>query len=562
MNNTEKKGTKDNVSAESKVPIPEQSSVTDARGALRQFHLITDHIIRTEYESMILIDPKNGQARRLSYEESSGTCSYSEPFDYWEMESAYITRSCYEQNPQEILRQLSLDTIRAMLQIQNSYFVHFYVSGPGQHLLHKKAAFFYTDNERNLICQLLQDTTQTFEDERNRYLELQKSLEETKAIANANNHVLQLFNRDMRTPIHSILGLVEIADNEVTHPDVIRDYLYKIKSAGSSMSEIIDDILILSRITQSYPVPHQELLSLDRRLELLQSSLRENLHFRGLTFQCDIQDDISNEIIADDHYLNTILQKLLSFAMNNTVRGGEIRLSVRELLQKKNRTLMEFTVSCQGIDIHPEQIKNLFRPTDYLMNELRNDLSSIDLSLVILKYYVAAMKGSIVAQTGAGTSTQITVSLNFSLPEQELLSPAAEKEFTIPDFRHYRALIVDDDPINLEVGTKLLNRTGIRTISCSNGTDALNAVKAAQGELDVILVDIRMPGMDGLEVARQVRQLPLPFVKRVPIIAMTVNDSREDLKKSLDAGINAHLIKPIDPADLYTVLRKYLSQQE
>lgn len=560
MKNTEKKEPLETLSAGRKVPLQEQSS--DDSGAALQLRMITDHIIRTEYERMLLIDAANGQARNLIYEEAAGTCSYSEPFDYWEMESAYITRSCYEQNPQEILRQLSLDTVQMMLQLQNTYFVHFYVSGSGQLLLHKKAVFFYTDKEKKQICQLLQDTTQTFDDERNRYLELQKSIEETKTIARANNHVLQLFNRDMRTPIHSILGLVEIADNEVTHPDVIRDYLYKIKSAGSSMSEIIDDILILSRITLGHPVPHLELISLDKRLELLQSSLKEKLQFRGLTFQCDIQEDISNEIIADDHYLNIILQKLLCFAMNNTVRGGEICLSVRELLQKKNHTLMEFTVSCQGIDIHPEQIKNLFRPTDYLMNELRNDLSSIDLGLVILKYYVAAMRGSIVAQTGAGTTTQITVSLNFSLPEQELLAPVKEKETSIPDFRHYRALIVDDDPINLEVGAKLLNRTGIRTVSCSNSKDALEAVKDAQGELDVIIADIRMPGMDGLEFARQLRQLPLPFVKRVPLIAMTVNDSSEDLKKSMDAGFNAHLIKPIDPTDLYNILRKYLSPQE
>lgn len=529
--------------------------------APEQFRLITDHIMQTEYERILLIDSHTGMARELRADKKD-SCSFSDAFDYWEMESAYITRSCYEQNPQEIMRQLSLETVRSMLQLENSYFVHFYVSGPGQLLLHKKAVFFYTDEEHQMICQLMQDTTQTFENERNRYLELQKSLEETRAIARANSHVLQLFNRDMRTPIHSILGLVEIADNEVSHPDVIRDYLYKIKSAGSSMSEIIDDILLLSRITQSHPALHQEQVSLDRRLELLQSSITEKLHYRGLTFRCVIQEDISNEIITDDHYLNTILQKLLSFTMNNTVRGGDICLSVRELLQKKNRTLMEFTVICQGIDIHPEQIKNLFRPTDYLMNELRNDLSSIDLSLVILKYYVAAMGGSIVAQTGPGTSTHITVSMNFSLPAEQALPAAEKKEPLIPDFRHYRALIVDDDPINLEVGVKLLERTGIRTISRTNGLDALKAIEENHGELDVVLVDIRMPGMDGLEVTRRIRQLALPFVKRVPVIAMTVNDSGEDLKKSLDAGINAHLIKPIDPVDLYTVLRKYLTPQE
>lgn len=520
--------------------------------------LIARRAFDADHECLFLIDPASGKARKLWQSDPSASL-FPTSFDYTEVIADYFTRYCYEKNPQEIIRQTSIATMQSMLRIQDIYSITFYVTGPDHRLLHKKATCFYTDETKETISLLIRDTTKSFADERDRYLELQKALDETRAIAKANTRFLKLFNRDMRTPIHSILGLAEIADSEVQNPDVIRDYLYKIKSAGSSMSEIIDDILVLSRIIQSPPTPHPETISLKKWLGFLQSALAEKLHYRGLTLHFDIQDDMSEEVVTDAYFLNITLQKLLIFAVNNTVRGGEIHLSVQELLQKQHKTLMEFTVISHGIDLHPEQIENLFRPNEYLMNELSSDLSSVDLNTVILKYYVAALGGTIVGHIGAGTPTMITVSLNFLLPEK--IEPPVPEQASprIPDLHQYNALIVDDDPINLEVGTKLLARTGIHTISESNGLDALLAVQDSGGKLDVILVDIRMPGMDGLEVARRIRQMPLPYVQKVPIIAMTVNDSDEDLKMSLKAGINAHLIKPIEPSDLYSVLSKFLS---
>lgn len=510
-----------------------------------------------EFECLFLINPDSGKARKV-WQSDPEAALFPEYFDYAEVITDYFTRYCYEQNPQVIIRKTSIPAMQAMLLIQDIYSISFYVTGKDQNLLHKKASCFYTDASRETISLLIRDTTQIFTEERKRYLELQKALEETRAVAKANTRFLKLFNRDMRTPIHSILGLAEIADNEVQNPGVIRDYLYKIKSAGSSMSEIIDDILLLSRVIESHPAPHPETVSLKKCLGSLQSALEERLHYRGLTLHLDIPEDLSKEIITDADFLNTALQKLLIFAMNNTVQGGEIHLSVQELLQKENKTLIEYSVITHGIDLHPEQIENLFRPNEYLMNELSNDLSSVDLNTVILKYYVSALGGSILAQAGAGTTTKVMVSLNFSLPEKTEPDSDIPIDPSIPDLHQYSALIVDDDPINLEVGTKLLSRTGIRTISESNGLDALLSIQNASGKIDVILTDIRMPGMDGLEVARQIRQMPFPSVQKVPIIAMTVNDSEENIKKSLDAGINAYLIKPINPSDLYAVLRKYL----
>lgn len=525
---------------------------------MEQTRQIADHILRSEYENMILIDKASGTARQLYPKKPLFEIPDPGQFSYEDVIVSYLTRNCYEQNPQEIIRQMSLSAVTLALQVQDTYYVHFYVSGPTQKLLHKNAMFFYSDTSRETICQLIQDVTQSFEDERNRYLEFQRSLEEARMTADANNRILQLFNRDMRTPIHSILGLAEIAHTEVSNPDVIRDYLYKIKSAGSSMSEIIDDILLLSRITQSHSALHYEPVALRRKLWHIQSALEDKLHDKGMKLSCDVPEEISDNIITDDHYFNTVLLKLLTFAVNNTIRGGEISLSIRELLQKHQQTLMEFTVTCYGADISPDQVRHLFRPNEFLINELKENLSSIDLNLVILKYYTAALGGSIVAQSGAGTSTRITVSLHFTLQEPEIPLTDDSAQLSIPDLHQYRALIVDDDPINLEVGVRLLERTGIQTVSKTNGSDALMAVTEGNGDLDVILLDIRMPGMDGLEAAKRIRQMKLPFVKKVPIIALTVNASDDDLRKSMEAGFNAHLIKPIEPADLYRVLQKYL----
>ncbi|MBQ7370898.1 MAG: response regulator [Blautia sp.] len=520
---------------------------------------IADHVLRHEYESLTLIDTASGRARLLYTENSPFELPDFDDFSYEEATTAYIIQNGYEQNPQEIMRKLSLQAVMEELKSQDTCYVHYYVAGASQTLLHKRAMFFYTNEDRDTICLLIQDVTQSFEDERTRYLEFQRSLEDAKTTAKANNHILQLFNRDMRTPIHSILGLAEIADTEAANPEAIRNYLYKIKSAGSSMSEIIDDILLLSRITQTHSPLHYEPVSLSKTVSQIRSSLEDKLRYKELTLICDIPKTVSDGIITDEHYFNTVLLKLLHFAINNTLRGGEISLAVRELVQKQRRTLMEFTLNSYGTDFNQEQMLHLFRPNEFLIQELKEDLSSIDLNLVILKYYIAALGGSIIAHSGSGTSTSITVSLQFSLQDPQPGFSKTQKELYIPDLHQYCALIVDDDPINLEVGVRLLERTGIRTIAKTNGADALLAVTEAAGDLDVILLDIRMPGMDGLEAARRIRQMKLPRVNKVPIIALTVNSMEEDLKKSMDAGFNAHLSKPIEPADLYQILRKYLN---
>lgn len=543
---------------------PNKKIYPDRHFSYEQNSLITQIARKTfeaEYECLFLIDCASGLAKKIW--QSDPEASFFPPsFQYAEKISEYFTRYCYEQNPQEIIEQTSITTMQTMLLLLKVYSLSFYIKGENHRLLHKKATCFYTDESKDTISLLIKDTTQYFADERERYIKLQNALQEIQSIANTNTRFLRLLNRDMRTPIHSILGLTEIADNEISNPDVTRDYLYKIKSVGSSMSEIIDDILLLSRITQSKPSPQQELVLLKTQLELLKSAFEEKLAIRGLALECDIPEDLSEEIITDSYFLNIVLHKLLNFVLNSTVRGGKIHLSVNELLQKKNRTLMEFSVTSLGIDINPQQIEKIFLPNEYLMNELNHDLSSVDLNTIILKYCVAALGGTIVAKTVAGTSTKITISMNFSLPDAKGWFIESKDSFPVPDLHQYTAMIVDDDPINLEVGVKLLSRSGIEIIAKNNGPDALMALHEMKGMIDVILVDIRMPGMDGLELSRRIRALPASFDRKIPIIAMTVNDSEEDLKKSLDAGINAHLIKPIDSSELYRVLRKYLQKSE
>lgn len=232
------------------------------------------------------------------------------------------------------------------------------------------------------------------------------------------------------------------------------------------------------------------------------------------------------------------------------------------LPQESDFAQIELSVESQGIVMEPERLKLLTQPSEYFIDRITGDLSPLDIALVILKSYVKAMNTeqlSVTSDPNHGTAISLTLRLALSRKQEGEANPSAEASI---DLRGKRVLIVDDNEINLEISEKLLLSKGIDVVSATNGQEAVHRFIAEKGQFDVILMDVLMPVMDGLEATRQIRSTQeIPNAQNIPIIAMTVNGLSENYDESFRAGMNAHLLKPVNPERLYSVISKVLSKK-
>ena len=192
-----------------------------------------------------------------------------------------------------------------------------------------------------------------------------------------------------------------------------------------------------------------------------------------------------------------------------------------------------------------------------------NTVEGTGLGLAITKNILDLMGGDIKVISKEGKGTTVIIHLEIPLATKEQMNTNINNNDTICDLNGKKVLLVEDHPLNTEIAEKILENKGITVISAENGLDGLNKFQASdQYEFDAILMDIRMPIMDGLETTKNIRKLNRPDAKNVPIIAMSANAYQEDIEKSLSAGINEHLAKPINPELLYATLEKFIGKNK
>ena len=233
---------------------------------------------------------------------------------------------------------------------------------------------------------------------------------------------------------------------------------------------------------------------------------------------------------------------------------------MRELFRDNAKATLEFSVECLGIVIDQERLQVLFQPYDYLKSRIEQDVGSIDIALVILKNYALAMGAdTLTAESDEGRGTKLSITLTVPLAEEDpKADEMCQSEY---DFQGLRVLIADDNEINLEVGETLLFSRGCDVVSAINGQDAVDSYIREQGRFDLIIMDIVMPVMDGLEAAKRIREMTdIPGSDTIPIIAMTADAFKDNFEESFQAGMSAHLVKPISPERLYSVMADVLSK--
>jgi signal transduction histidine kinase len=371
----------------------------------------------------------------------------------------------------------------------------------------------------------------------------------------ARNAFFGAISHDMRTPLNAIVGFAGLAEKE-NNISSIKKYLIKIQSSGELLNSLLDDTLTLSKANSGKLELHLEPANTEDLLESIIIPIREAAEKKHITFTVDSSKAPYRTVLIDKLGLQKILLNLLTNAIKYTHEDGHISFTIyHEPIQSDSPDTV-FVVKDDGIGISNEFLPHLYEP---FAQEKRHGYESTGtgLGLSIVKQLVDKMNGVITVQTKQNKGTTFTVRLHFdkakkSIPVQKRVNPSEAK------LRGKKILLCEDNEMNSEIACALLQEKGISVTTADNGQLGLRLFTASNiNDYLLILMDVRMPIMDGYETTKKIRALDRPDAKTIPIIAMTADAFADDIHKCLAAGMNSHVSKPIDPEKLFTEIARF-----
>ena len=403
-------------------------------------------------------------------------------------------------------------------------------------------------------------------EEERRHRQQQQDAEEAKRANEAKSEFLSRMSHDIRTPMNVIMGFTTLAAQHLGEPELLKDYLEKIRISGKNLEQLINDVLDISRIEKGefrltpQPMSLSDLLDYYEKTVLSSNLTRE----KQLTVRCLRHDLPHNDLLADQLRLGQVYMNLLSNAIKYTPEGGSVTFEVYEELLPNDPAHVRLVsiISDTGIGMTPEFMQIMYSEFSRAIDTRVNKVRGSGLGLAIVRKIVDLMGGSITADSTPGQGTTFRVVLTLPIvAQQDTLTPTPAASRPVPSLpgRPIRLLIAEDNDLNYEIEAALLEPKGLRCTRAIDGVDAVGCFDGAPpGTFDAILMDMQMPRMSGPEAAKAIRALPRADARTIPILAVTANAYQEDIRLCLDAGMNAHLAKPLDVDAVLTTLAEQL----
>jgi signal transduction histidine kinase/CheY-like chemotaxis protein len=387
-------------------------------------------------------------------------------------------------------------------------------------------------------------------------------LVETLAIAQTASRVksdfLSRMSHEIRTPINAIIGMTEIAENSQSMPK-IRDCLGKISWASQHLLALINDVLDMSKIEANTFDLINERFDLRAEIQEVVDIISLKSKEKRQTFTVELDENLPAFISADKLRFTQVLTNLLNNAVKFTPLNGTITLAVYRREEDDFHYLIEAVISDSGIGISKENQKKLFSSFEQVDGGLARKYGGTGLGLAICKNIVRLMGGEIWVESEPSKGSVFHFTIKVAKSGEEIPvndTPAVVARY---DFSGENILLVEDIEINREIVYGLLEDTHISIDSAENGRQACDLFAATPQKYHLILMDMQMPEIDGLEATRLIRAMTVPEAQTIPIVAMTANAFKEDVEKCLAAGMNDHIAKPVDCAVLIQKLHHYLN---
>ena len=389
-----------------------------------------------------------------------------------------------------------------------------------------------------------------------RVVESQLNQQQYDIASRAKSEFLSRMSHEIRTPMNGIIGMAAIALQQDQSQERVMDCLQKIQSSSNYLLGLINDILDMSKIESGKMKLEPYNFNIHEMLDTVGELIMPQAAAKQIDFVRDIQMGHS-WFFADQMRISQVLINLLGNAVKFTPVRGKVILSVKELEGSNERVQVSFAVSDTGIGIEKEDQDRVFRSFEQAsVNPSKQQGTGLGLSISSRLVQLMGSNIQIESELGEGSTFRFLIMMNLG---EDLQMEIAEQEAS---FDGCRVLVVEDNELNAEIAQCLLEERGFEVDCVYNGAKAVERIKSTPpGTYDVILMDIMMPVMDGLEATREIRGMGREDCHTIPIVAMSANAFDDDLKKSVECGMNGHLSKPVDVEKLYQTLSEVIAKK-
>jgi len=455
----------------------------------------------------------------------------------------------------------------------------------------KMLRYDYLDETRQYILMTAIDTTDTYQQISNQMEQIQDSMQRERQAVDSKREFLSTISHDMRTPLNGIIGFTELA---MASPlgEKTQEYLQKIKVSGYLLLDLINDTLMLSKLESGKLVPQYEIIDNRTISTRILIPVEEAAKRKNITFVADRSKSPQVLVKADRINTQKIFLNLLSNAVKFTPAGGCVEIHMEQLQEKMYDCNFRFIVRDTGIGMSAEFLERMYEPFSQEQSPAIKNDQGTGLGLTIVKKLVDLLHGHMDVKSEVGKGTEFTIFLQLDIVTGAEARAAANKSALhlskdvwmpadssiLPDIPVGKAdtcvleeyedesdtgrpviLLCEDNALNTEIAMTILNNRGYNVVCAANGQEGAEIFAASQiGRFSAILMDLRMPILNGYEATKRIRSLHRPDALRIPIIAMSADAFEEDRQNSREAGMNEHLPKPIDPDLLYVTLEKFI----
>lgn len=425
----------------------------------------------------------------------------------------------------------------------------------------KELRTFFIGRSKSTIISIQRDITDMYLEAEKQREELRKALVDAEAASRAKSDFLSRMSHEIRTPMNAIIGLTALAKGRADDTKYVAESLSKMDSAAHFLLGLINDVLDISRIErgkmQLDSTPHDMAEFLDGVDVIIRARAAEG----GVRYTRTTKEGMPAACVFDALKLKQVLVNILSNAVKFTPRNGSVDFIAETLGTAGEWATLRFTIRDTGIGIDREFLPHVFNAFEQESAGNTTRYGGTGLGLAISKSIIDLMGGTISVESEKGVGTVFFVSV--TLPVTSLGDDAESVEVKQADFTGMRALLAEDNEINREIATAILEDKGFSVDSATDGSEALEKFRESDaGTYDVILMDIRMPMMDGFAATEAIRALENhEDAQTIPIVAMTANAFEEDVQHARAVGMDEYLTKPVEPDTVYKVLWKILRKK-
>ncbi len=437
--------------------------------------------------------------------------------------------------------------------------------GTGEFLLHytKKPewheinVFAGYDEDGNTIINILgRDVTEAHDK-----ADTKAQLEIANASSAAKSAFLFNMSHDIRTPMNAIIGFTELLDKHLDDKELAREYIKKIKTSNEFLLSLINNVLEMARIESGKTTLDESFWNIYAFNDTLYSLFDSQMKEKGIEFTRSI-DVEHTEVICDATKLREIFLNILSNALKYTPSGGRVTMRLTEVpSDRAGHAMYRTEIEDTGIGISEEFLPKMFDEFTRERSSTESRVNGTGLGMAIVKRLVDFLGGTIKVESQVGRGTKFTVTVPHRIADKRdnVQSIESDSVYDAGKFKGKRILLAEDNELNAEIAMTILEEFGFKTEHAADGIICADMLaKAAPGYYDLILMDIQMPNMDGYRATRTIRHSADRSKADIPIIAMTANAFEEDKQNAYKAGMNGHIAKPINVAELMATLAKVL----